>query len=76
MSILDKYRISDIKAAGGNCMSIATAEQYYNIYMKYLYHLNVAKTKMTAYVWTSDECCISERVVMRAVLFCERLVGA
>ena len=72
MSILDNFTISQIKAAGGNCMSIATAEYYYNLYLQYQVRRK-KRSKMDAYLLTSEECFISEDVVMRAVKFAEGL---
>lgn len=72
MSILSNFTIEQIKKAGGNCMSIATAEYYYELYMQYQIRKQ-KRTKMEAYRVTSEECFISEDVVMRAVKFAEGL---
>jgi len=73
MSILPKHiTIDDIKRAGGNCMSIATAESYYEIYLQYLIRKN-RRPKMDAYIATSESIFKTIDVVMRAVKFGERL---
>lgn len=69
MSILpDTTTIEQIKAAGGNCMSISTAEYYYEIYLQYLIRKN-RRSKMDAYRVTAEELFKSEKVIIKAVKF-------